>query len=72
MKPAPYLYHLMATTAHGIEQCDPLDTIDGDLLPFRDFYSALSSLSNDEVIYTAVDPDQLTELQQDYSVKLLK
>ena len=72
MKLAPYLYHLMATTAHGIEQCDPLDTIDGDLLPFCDFYSALSSLLNDEVIYTAVDPDQLTELQQDYSVKLLK
>ena len=72
MKPAPYLYHLMATTAHGIEQCDPLDTIDGDLLPLRDFYSTLNSLSDDEVIYTAVDPDQLEELQQDYSVKLLK
>ena len=72
MKSALYLYHLMATTAHGIEQCDPLDTIDGELLPFRDFYAALSSLSDDEFIYTAIDPDQLAELQQDYSVKLLK
>lgn len=69
---ALYTYHLAASVAHGIEQVDPLDTIDGDLLSFRNFCHELSTLTEDEFIYTAVDPDQLEELKENYSVKLFK
>ena len=69
---ALYVYHLAASVAHGIEQVDPLDTIDGDLLSFRDFCHSLPTLTaEDGFIYTAVDPDQLEELKENYSIKTL-
>ena len=69
MKSAQYITHLMATTANGIEVVtDLLDYPEMELMSFRDFESELSSLSDGEVIFTAVEPDELEELKQNYSV----
>ena len=65
---AAYITHITATVARGVEVVDPSDYAEYDLISFRDFMNELSSLSDDEIIYTAVDPEQMEELKQQYSV----
>ena len=66
---AQFVTHLMATTANGVEVVNPFDYPDMELMNFGDFMNDLSSLSDDEVIFTAVDPDELEEVKSGYSVK---
>ena len=68
------IYHLVASTTHGVQEVDALTAQEmcGELTPFRDFEEALPILGEDEIIRTAVDPDELQELQESYSVELMK
>ena len=66
---AKFVTHLMATTANGVEVVNPFDYPDMELENFRDFMNDLSSLSDDEVIFTAVDPDEFEEVKSEYGVK---
>ena len=66
---AQFVTHLMATTANGVEVINPFDYPDMELMNFRDFMNELSSLYDDEVIFTAVDPEELDEIKCEYSVK---
>ena len=66
---AEYVTHLMATTANGVEIVNPFDYPEMELTNFRDFMNELSSLADDEVIFTAVDPDELEEVKSGYGVK---
>ena len=66
---AQFVTHLMATTANGVEVVNPFDCPDMELMSFRDFMNELSSLSDDEVIFTAADPDELEEVKSEYGVK---
>ena len=66
---AEYVTHLMATTANGVEIVNPFDYPEMELTNFRDFMNELSSLADDEVIFTAVDPEELDEIKGEYSVK---
>ena len=66
---AQYVTHLMATTANGVEIINPFDHPEMELTNFRDFMNGLQSLGDYEVIFTAVDPDELEEVKCEYSVK---
>ena len=66
---AQFVTHLMATTANGVEVINPFDYPDMELMNFRDFMSELSYLSDDEVIFTAVDPEELEEVKSEYGIK---
>ena len=66
---AQFVTHLMATTANGVEVVNPFDYPDMELMSFRDFMNELLSLSDDEVIFTAVDPEELEEIKSEYTVK---
>lgn len=66
---AQYVTHLMATTANGVEVINPFDYPEMELTNFRDFMSELQSLNDDEVIFAAVDPDELEEVKSEYGVK---
>ena len=66
---AKFVTHLMATTANGVEVVNPFDYPDMELMSFRDFMNELLSLSDDEVIFTAVDPEELEEIKSEYTVK---
>ena len=64
---AEYVTHLMATTSNGVEIVNPFDYPEMELTNFRDFMNELSSLADDEVIFTAVDPEELDEIKGEYS-----
>ena len=66
---AQYVTHLMATTANGVEIINPFDYPEMELTNFRYFMNELQSLGDYEVIFTAVDPDELEEVKGEYSVK---
>ena len=66
---AEYVNHLMATTANGVEIVNPFDYPEMELTTLRDFMNELPTLSDDEVIFTAVDPEGLEEIKSEYSVK---
>lgn len=66
---AEYVTHLMATTANGVEIVNPFDYPEMELTNFRDFMNELPTLSDDEVIFTAVDPEELDEIKGEYTVK---
>ena len=66
---AQFVTHLMATTANGVEVVNPFDYPEMELMNFRDFMNELSSLYDDEVIFTAVEPDELEEVKSEYGVK---
>ena len=66
---AEYVTHLMATTANGVEIVNPFDYPEMELTTLRDFMNELPTLSDDEVIFTAVDPEGLEEIKSEYSVK---
>ena len=65
---AQFVTHLMATTANGVEVINPFDYPEMELTSFRDFMNELPSLGDDEVIFTAVDPDELEEVKSEYAV----
>ena len=65
---AKYVTHLMANTANGVSIINPFDYPEMELTDFRDFIRELPRLSDDETIFTAVNPDELDELKQDYTV----
>ena len=69
MTSASYITHITATVSRGVEVVDPTDYADYELIGFREFMNELSTLGDDELIYTAVDPEQMEELKQEYSVK---
>jgi hypothetical protein len=48
---------LMADTANGVQVVSCEDHADGDRINPRDFIEQLSTLSDDEVIYTQVMPE---------------
>ena len=60
--------HLMATTANGVETVDVVDHTDAEWLSFGDFMEELSYLGDDEVVFCAVDPDQLAQVESEYGV----
>ena len=64
-----YVTHLMATTVNGVEIVNPFDYPEMELTNFRDFMNELPTLSDDEVIFTAVDPEELEEIKSEYTVK---
>ena len=66
---AEYVTHLMATTENGVEIVNPFDYPEMELTNFRDFMNELPLLSDDEVIFTAVDPEELEEIKSEYTVK---
>jgi hypothetical protein len=65
-----YITHVAADTANGVYKVDPVDYPDADWLPFEFFFTSLSDVEDGEVLYCAVDPDQLALLEGDYSVTL--
>ena len=69
LKSAEYVTHLMATTSNGVEIVNPFDYPEMELTNFRDFMNELSSLADDEVIFTAADPEELEEIKSEYTVK---
>lgn len=69
MTSASYITHITATVSRGVEVVDPTDYADYELISFRDFMNELPQLGDDELIYTAADPEQMGELKQEYSVK---
>ena len=69
MTSASYITHITATVSRGVEVVDPTDYADYELIGFREFMNELPTLGDDELIYTAVDPEQMEELKQEYSVK---
>ena len=66
---AQFVTHLMATTARGVEVVNPFDYPEMELMNFRDFMNELSNICDDEVIFTAVDPEELEEVKSEYGVK---
>ena len=69
MTSASYITHTTATVSRGVEVVDPTDYANYELIGFREFMNELPTLGDDELIYTAVDPEQMEELKQEYSVK---
>jgi hypothetical protein len=52
-----------------VEVVNPFDYPEMELTNFRDFMSELQSLDDDEVIFAAVDPDEMEEVKNEYGVK---
>jgi hypothetical protein len=65
-----YITHVAADTANGVYKVDPVDYPDAEWENFNYFFSSLSDMQDGEVLYCAVDPDQLALLEGDYSVTL--
>ena len=61
--------YLMATTANGVEEIDMVDYPDAEWLSFGDFMDAISDLGDYEVVFCAVDPEQLEQVESEYGVE---
>jgi hypothetical protein len=65
-----YITHIAANTSHGVFRIDPIDYPDAEWLSFEYFFSCLQDIEEGEILFCAVDPDQLSLLQGDYSMTL--
>ncbi len=62
------LIYLTADTINGVMFSEKLDN-DYDVLGDMDFYDALPSVEDGEVIYGAVSPDVYKRVEQEYGVR---
>ena len=53
----------------GIYKVDIMDHTDAEVMAFTDFLEALRTLDALETVYTAVDPDELEIIEEQYGVQ---
>lgn len=63
--------YVAADTTSGVCKIDPVDYPELELMSIKDFVSSLSTLSDDEVIFTVFGPeseDSYNELNEEYGI----